>query len=336
MTRLEDEIKAFGWPNFGFARIKKPISIDIYRSWLNQNRHGDMAYLKDHLPLKENPEAFRDKARSAIVITQDYLPHPSPSETKTALNTALYAQGEDYHYWFKGRLQELSTSLENLFSTERFESFTDSSPIMERDLAYKAGLGWFGKNSCLIHQKRGSLFFIGEIYTTMDLSPIEALHPDRCGTCTRCIEACPTQAIIDGRQIDAKKCISYMTIESKELPPESLRSGIHDLFFGCDICQQVCPWNEKAFGKEALKPPVSPIENITQELKFILTTSNKELMRFFAKTPLTRARGFGLKRNAIIISANLKIKILKPEIKNLLVHEKLNELCQWALKELDS
>lgn len=212
--------------------------------------HADMAFLERHLPFKEDPTSYFKQAHSAIVFAVDYIPHPNPTDKSSELTLAKYAQGEDYHNSLKKIMLHLIEQFKLDFPDEYFECFTDSSPIMERDLAYQAGLGWFGKNSMLIDQKKGSFFFLAEIFTSLKLDVATTLHPDRCGKCTRCIDACPTDAIVEGRKIDSNKCISYLTIEAKSPATENLRHGIGEWFFGCDICQNVCPWNEKASAKK--------------------------------------------------------------------------------------
>jgi epoxyqueuosine reductase len=223
--------------------------------------------------------------------------------------------------------------------------FTDSGPVLERDLAARAGLGFVGKNTCLIDRKKGSLFFIAEIYTTLTL-PIAKIDPDEvkkdfCGTCTRCIDACPTGALIAPKDLDARLCISYLTIESRKTVPPELRNKIGDWLFGCDICQIVCPWNIKAHGSVLLnsfstesQEPGERDTALTQDLRYLLTTSSRQLERDFAGTPLARAGGFGLKRNALVVIANRRIETLLKEVEALLPHPKLGELAQWTLLEL--
>jgi len=234
-------LTAAGLDHFGFAKIQKPISFTIYESWVNEGLHGDMTYLQRHIPDKEDPTRLLAKAKSAILIAYNYRPHPHPIDLLSSLNIATYAKGEDYHFWINIKSQALIKTLKESFPKEEFLAATDSSPIMERDLAYQAGLGWIGKNTCLIDQTRGSFYFIAEILSTIDLGEFTSIaHPDRCGTCTRCIDACPTQALVAPKKLDARKCISYLTIESKTIPPIELRDKIGDHFFGCDICQDVC------------------------------------------------------------------------------------------------
>ena len=324
--------------HYGFAKLEKPLTFHIYRQWLKKGYHGSMNYLVRHANIKETPQQLAPRARSAIVVAQNYFPHPSSTpKVLPSARTALYARGQDYHHWFQSHLDQICQSLRSDFPGEEFLSFTDSSPVLERDLAYRAGLGWVGKNTCLIHKQHGSLFFIGEIYTSLKLEPFTPLQPDHCGNCTRCIEACPTQALTKERELDARKCISYLTIESRNLHPHPLHRKINDWFFGCDICQTVCPWNEKAFGETLKVEQVSKEEmkeDLVKDLRWILSSSNKSLQKKFKGTPLSRAGGLGLKRNAMVLIANLKIQSLADEVLNYTNHKRLGTLAKSCLQAL--
>ena len=321
----------------GWTEVSQPKSLHHYKDWLKNGFAGEMNYLHSHLPLKESPEKLLAGARSVITVAQNYVPHPSktPFALKQA-QVALYAKGDDYHFWLKDRLKNLQEDLQLKFPEENFYPFADSSPVLERDFAYESGLGWIGKNSCLINEKVGSLFVIGGLLTTIDLgtkeSPPRLLAADRCGTCTKCIDACPTGAFVAPRQLDSRKCISYLTIESKSVPEASLREKIGDWLFGCDICQTVCPWNKKAWGAEIEVTSVDR-EQLTSELRWIMTASNRQILKKFHGTPLTRA-GKRLKRNAILVAANKGLKELLVEIACLKENEELTELCSWAENKL--
>ncbi|WP_413944675.1 tRNA epoxyqueuosine(34) reductase QueG [Bdellovibrio sp. HCB-162] len=339
---IDETLEDLGFSHFGFTSLSKPLSFEFYKEWLNQGLHGDMKYLEDHAPIKEEPRSKWPRAQSALVFAIPYFPHPEKKQDfplKQA-RVSLYAQGMDYHFWFKERMAELCKKLQGLMPEEEFLPFTDSSPVLERDLAKRAGLGWVGKNTCLIHPKKGSLFFIGEIYTSLKLeTEIEPL-PDFCGTCTRCIDICPTGALLEPRKMDARKCISYLTIESRQVPSEELRSQIGDWFFGCDLCQTVCPWNQKVFkGQLSIETNLTLTQEneelLINDLRYILTASGKKIGRDFLGTPLARAGSFGLKRNALIVVANKRIKALSEEVKTLLQHEKLGELASWTLKQIE-
>ncbi len=339
---LKDILSPQGFSHFGWTELQTPLSIDIYKSWIQDQKHGEMAYLETHLPSKENPLSLHPRARSAIVIAQSYVPHPKPLAAGPCFpgsRVALYAAGEDYHYWFKEKLQKVCDQLKEVFPQEEFVAFTDSGPILERDLAFQAHLGWFGKNTCLIHPKKGSLFLLGEIISSLSTSPADTTtFPDMCGTCTRCIDECPTQAITAERSLDARKCISYLTIESRKVPPIEIREKMGDWLFGCDVCQTVCPWNQKTFKSEFTKMAATPSPDratTLADLRFLLTASGKQIEKKVQGTPLKRAGPFGLRKNALIVAANIQAKELKPEIQKWTTDEKLKELAEWSLHQLN-
>lgn len=316
--KVRQIVESEGHSHFGFAPLENPFSLALYESWLEKGYQGEMDYLKRHLPFKQDPTKLMEKARSAIVIAFDYLPHPAPTADfplKEA-KVARYAQGIDYHFWIKEKLRVIIERLTLEFPDAGFACYTDSAPVLERDLAYRAGLGWVGKNTCVIDPKRGSLFFIGEIFTSFEPDVSAQTMHDFCGTCTRCIDACPTQAIVAPRELDATKCISYLTIESKSVPAPEVRSKMESWFFGCDICQTVCPWNIKVHGAAALSTDsgLSAEEKrarLVEEMRMILTSSNSALLKKFHGTPLVRAGAKGLKRNAAMVCEQAGLEELR-------------------------
>lgn len=329
-------------------KLKTPLSITFYQKWLASNYQGSMSYLSAHLPYKENPLLLEAKLKSVLSIAQNYFPAAQPANKKNPARIALYAQNEDYHIWLKQKLLEIIKQLQVHYPTETFLPYVDSGPILERDMAYQNGLGWFGKNTCLIHPEYGSLFFIAEILTTIELgseyNTIEPL-PDFCGTCKKCMEVCPTNALIAPRTLKADQCISYLTIESKTVPPVELRKKIGDWFFGCDLCQTVCPWNEKVFRKKNIEKSADISAQIQISLNaparkalvdyfhFILNSSNKKIQKYHLGSPLSRAGAKGLKRNALIVIANKNLTELRVDVKNVNTAE-LKELAHWALQQL--
>lgn len=333
-----------GFTRMGVAELKRPVTIDLYRTWIEKGFAGEMEYLERHLPEKERPEIHFDRARAALVVAVDYVPHPEPlppGEGEAAWaariahspRVARYSRGRDYHRWLSNRLKKLAETLRADFPSQQFLCCADSAPILERDLAVRAGLGWVGKNTCVIDRDGGSLFLIGEIVTTMPSNAADFVPHDHCGTCTRCIDACPTGALVATRELDARRCISYLSIESRKAPPLELRAGIGDWLFGCDICQTVCPWNIKAHGAK-LEDPVQPRESLIEDLRWIMTSTNRGLERSFARTPLSRAQGTGLKRNALVVAGNRKLFELRSEIQGFLLHPRLSELARWAMAQI--
>ncbi len=306
-----------------------------------------MTYLKDHYEIKKHPQLLDKNLQSVISLSQSYFPLVAPTTEKSPARVALYAQNNDYHHWLKEKLQKLIVKLKSIYPGEVFLPFVDSGPILERNWAYENRLGWFGKNTCLINPEKGSLFFIAEILTSLASEEISELAPlpDFCGKCQKCIDVCPTQALIEPRKMKADLCISYLTIESKVVPPIELRSKIHDWFFGCDLCQTVCPWNEKVFrvGQAPQTNDISTSSMLTlsQEgkdelityFRWLLKSSNKQIQKKIQSTALARAGAKGLKRNALIVIANRELTELKIDVENLNLPA-LDELKRWTLKRL--
>jgi epoxyqueuosine reductase len=342
-------INQLGLDQVSFIPLSQPITISFYNKWLDQNYYGTMNYLKEHAELKGDARKINPDYRSVITVTQSYFPAVQPASVPLPARTALYAQNNDYHFWLKEKLNRAIQLLQAKYPNEIFAPYVDSGPILEKDIGYRAGHGWFGKNSCLIHPQKGSLFFVAEILTSLKLENENTIEitpkADMCGTCTRCMDSCPTAAIIEPKVIKADQCISYLTIESKTAPPIELRSQINDWFFGCDICQTVCPWNEKVFRTKKIEPSyltaTQPYLDIDPEeqkalidfFRMVLTSSNKSLQKHFYGTALHRAGGFGLKRNALIVIANRKIKELRSEVLLFKNDPKLAELANWTLAQ---
>lgn len=355
-----------GFNQVEIGPLGTPITIGFYEKWIGDSLHAGMGYLKDHMPTKKDPRVLNQNLNSVITVTQSYFPTLHPLENPVPARTATYAQNNDYHFWLKEKLTVIITELKIKHPEHDFLPFVDSGPILERNWAYENGMGWFGKNTCLIHPQFGSLFFIAEILTTLPLNigngradlltnaslTAERQHtkleplPDFCGKCTKCIDICPTNALTAPHVMQADRCISYLTIESKTTPPLELREKMGDWFFGCDLCQTTCPWNEKVFRKLGVSemPATSTAKflvlddkkdiELTDFFRNILTSSNKQLAKQFLGTPLFRAGG-NLKRNALIVIANKKMISLKPQVKTYLNHPKFSELAAWCLQQLD-
>lgn len=339
LNKIDPICKELGFSHWGFTSLAEPLSLSHYESWLQKGHHGSMQYLEKHLPQKKNPELLGKGLRSAVMVAFQYLPHPKGPSALTENRIARYAQGDDYHFWLKEKLEILKQSLQELFPEETFVTFTDSGPVLERDLAVKAGLGWVGKNTCVIHPKEGSFFLIGEVLTSIEPSKSADLVHDFCGTCNKCMEVCPTKAIEEPRKLNATKCISYLTIESRTAPAKELRHGIGDWLFGCDLCQSICPWNNKVFqtgtdNQRVRSLSQSERSSVVAELREILVSSNNALERKLGDSPMTRAGGSGLKRNALVVAGNLGLHELRPEIESFLTHEKWSDLARWSLSQL--
>jgi epoxyqueuosine reductase len=323
----------------GATHLTTPLTWSYYSDWLERGFYADMNYMLEHAPLKQDPHKFRPDLNSALVFAFDYVDHPQAKNVFPGSRVALYAQGEDYHFWIKEKLKPIVQNLQSLFPKEIFYIHTDSGPVLERDLAYRAGLGWFGKNTCLISRKKGSLFLIGEIFTSLRVDFQAGLVSDFCGTCQKCMEICPTQALKTPHVLDANKCISYWTIESRKIPPADIRKKMGDWLFGCDLCQTVCPWNQKIYKSrlevsEQRNLSNHERNNLIEDLKFILQSSNRQILKKIENTPLMRAGPKGLKRNALIVIGNQNLIELKSLVQDKTQDPFLGSLAKDILIEL--
>ena len=269
------------------------------KNWLLRGFNGDMHYMGRHFDKRLDPRILEPGARSVISILMNYYPEEKLSENNN-YKIASYAYGKDYHIVLREKLNRLIAEMRENLGEFQARAFTDSAPVLDKAWAEKAGLGWLGKNTCLIHPKLGSFVFIGEIITDLQLE--YDTHPinDLCGGCNRCAEACPTGAIIAPRQLDARKCISYFTIEYHgDLPPEE-KENFKDWIFGCDICQDVCPWNR--FAKPNAENSFRPHEGLQDMDKNKWEHLNREhFNHLFKDSAVKRTRFEGLKRNIFFL-----------------------------------
>ena len=256
MERIRGWAAELGFQHIGVTGVELAEDAAHLRAWLGKGLHGDMEWMARHGALREKPDALRPGTLRVLSVRMDYATSTDADDWDAIGDgerayVARYARGRDYHKLMRGRLQKLSDRIAAEVGPFGHRVFVDSAPVMERALARNAGLGWIGKHTCLIDRDNGSWFFLGEIYTDLPL-PIDAPASAHCGTCTRCIEICPTQAITAPNQLDARRCIAYLTIEHEGAIPEELRAPIGNRVFGCDDCQLVCPWNK--FAKIAAEP----------------------------------------------------------------------------------
>lgn len=309
--RVKEKARQLGFALVGVTGPEQPPHLDIYRNWLNQGRHGEMSYLGTERARKRraNPREILPECKSILVLAVPYnnpTSNPHPTEVKLG-RVAAYAWGEDYHEILKGRLQAMVQFIEEE-SRQPVPNrwYTDSGPLLERELAQRAGLGWIGKNTMLINPERGSYFLLAEILLGIELDLDQPISTDHCGSCTRCIEACPTGCILPDRTLDATRCISYLTIELKGSVPTKLRNQIGEWAFGCDICQIACPWNER-FALEHGDPAFeSRRETNWVNLENELTLSPEGFNRKFKNSPIRRARRRGYLRNVSVALGNAK------------------------------
>jgi epoxyqueuosine reductase len=276
-----------------------------FKTWLDKNMHGEMGYMARNTEKRLDPRLLLENAKSLIIVLQNYFPQNTQTDSEAPV-LSKYAYGTDYHFVIKDKLNKLLNHIREINGPFNSRPFTDSAPVLERAWARRAGLGWIGKNSNLISVIYGSFFFIGEILLDIEL-PYDSpkVVSDHCGSCTRCIDACPTKAIVDNRIVDARKCISYQTIELKGDIDESLSEKFSDRVFGCDICQDVCPWNLKSTPhNEALFEPHPKLMELSRNDWFNMEKST--FNEFFKNSAVKRAGFHGLKRNLEFISDQKK------------------------------
>jgi epoxyqueuosine reductase len=290
-----------GFELAGIAAAGPVADFRRYREWVDAGNAAEMRYLTDHrAAIRSDVRQLLPTARSVICVGKLYNT-PDPEWNTANARISRYAWGSgDYHDVLRAGLERVVEKLQQ-YGEFDYKLCIDTAPLLERSLAREAGLGWIGKNTCLINEPLGSWFFLGELVTSLDLAP-DAPPPERCGTCTACIEACPTQAIVphgDGWTIDSRQCISYWTIEFRGEIPTDRRAGIGDNVFGCDICQDVCPWNRKApvTAEETFQP--RPIQ-----LEDLLSMTAEAFRDRFRGTPVARTKHAGMLRNAEIVKAN--------------------------------
>jgi epoxyqueuosine reductase len=294
------QVKGFarnlGFDYCGIARARK-LEADARRleAWLNKGRQGQMTYLENYFDQRVDPRLLVPGAETVITLLLNYYPQPPPQPTEPKI--ARYAYGQDYHEVIKKKLNTLLSLIREHIGEVNGRGFVDSAPVLERSWAVLSGLGWVGKNGNLLHPKSGSYFFIATLITDLKLDYDDPFARDYCGTCTRCVEACPTDALLPNKEVDGSKCISYFTIELKEAGfPASLEGKFNDWLFGCDICQEVCPWNR--FSQPHQTPEFRALPEIlnftTRDWEALTEERFREL---FKRSPLSRAKFSGIQRN---------------------------------------
>jgi epoxyqueuosine reductase len=333
---VKAEAHRLGFHLVGVTTPDPPPHRIVFENWLSEGKHGEMAYLAEERARQRraDPRLILPECQSILVLGLPYpasltgqnklLPLRRPRKmiqsrvgqavslsirskkgVGAAGRMASYAMGMDYHAVISEKLKALVAFMERQAGRaipNRW--YTDTGPILERDLAQRAGLGWIGKNTCLIAPDQGSYFFLSEILLGIELAVDPPFLADRCGTCTRCLEACPTSCILPDRTLDARRCISYLTIELKGPIPDSLRPQLGDWVFGCDVCQQVCPWNIR-FASGEYDPAFAPPPEISGlDLEQILSLSQADFSRLFKGSPVKRTRRSGFLRNAAVVLGN--------------------------------
>jgi epoxyqueuosine reductase len=329
-----------GFELAGVARAE-PLPDDSrrYLDWVDRGMAGAMGYLTDRRAgVRTDPKRLLASARSIICVGKLYnVPQPRSIEISDSGRgwISRYAWGEDYHAVLRRGLEELAAKLG---AEHDYKICVDTAPLLERSYARQAGLGWIGKNTCLINEGIGSWVFLGEVVTSIEVEPdaweIAGPPPDRCGTCTRCIEACPTQAIVpNGYEIDARRCISYFTIELRGAAPEEMRGAIGKHVFGCDICQDVCPWNSRA---PLSREPAFEPRHYAPPLEELAGLSEDEFRSHFRESPVQRAKYAGFLRNVAVAMGNGGLEKFREPLERLAAFDNplVAENARWALGQL--
>jgi len=292
--RIKTEAKRLGFLSCGISKAEfLEEEAPRLEKWLNQNMHGEMQYMENHFDKRLDPTKLVDGAKSVISLLLNY--YPQEEQNKDSFKLSKYAYGQDYHHVIKSKLRQLQEFISEEIGEVQGRAFVDSAPVLDKAWAAKSGLGWIGKHSNLLTQQTGSFYFIAELIVDLDLE-YDSRVTDHCGSCTACIDACPTAAIFEPYVVDGSKCISYFTIELKNEIPNEFHGKFDDWMFGCDICQDVCPWNRFS------KPHSEPLFNPHPEMLAMTKKDWEEITedvfkKIFQKSAVKRTKYSGLKRN---------------------------------------
>lgn len=335
---IKEKAKSLGFQQIGITDTDLSEHVEAYQSWLDNGYHAELDYMAKHGSKRWTAEELTPGTLRVISVRMDYMSDPaSPMELLNQSDKAYvsrYSLGRDYHKLIRSRLKKLIQFIEETANNYQFRAFVDSAPILERAFAQKAGLGWFGKNTMIINRKAGSWFFLGEIFTDLPL-PLDKPHEsEHCGTCTACLDICPTQAFKGPHILDSRRCISYLTIELKGSIPEELRSKMGNRVFGCDDCQLICPWNR--FSKPSQEEDFSPRHQLNDATLVELFSWDEDT--FLKKTEGSAIRRAGYEswlRNIAVALGNAKTdQLVIDALQSKLDHPSpiVQEHIQWALK----
>jgi len=330
---IKAQALGLGFDLAGITTLGPAKTADAFDDWLSRGYAGEMSYLPRGAEKRRDTRRPYPGATSAIVVALNY------GGTSPSGPIARYARGDDYHDVMWKKLDSLHRWIgENVGRTVRGKAYVDTGPILERDLARKAGLGWFGKNTNLINPEIGSFFFIGSLLIDLELEPDAPFEADRCGTCTRCLDACPTQALVAPQVLDATRCISYLTIEARGAIPAELRDSVGTLIYGCDICQDVCPWNV-SFARELTEPALAARPEMeSPQLTELMRMSPGRWREFSRGSAIKRAKRSGFLRNVAVALGNSGSPEAIPALTDALSDEEplVREHAAWAFSRLGS
>ncbi len=335
-TRLKQHAHSLGFALAGVAPVTDADGFDRLRAWLDSGYAATMDYMERHADARRHPASVLPTVRGVVMVGMNYKPaheEPPPAIGKVA----RYARGLDYHDVLRDRLKQLLAWLQQESPGCRGRAVVDTAPLLERDFARRAGLGWFGKNTMLLDKRLGSYFFLGALLVDVELRPDAPHTANHCGTCTRCLDACPTQAFPAPGVLDARRCISYLTIERKESLPDDLRDRLDGWIFGCDVCQEVCPWNRKA--PAGTVPELQPRPDLEAlDPCAVLRMSEDDFAARFHGTALMRTRRRGLLRNAALLLGTTGDAAALPALREVLddKEETIREAARWAIGQIEA
>ncbi len=334
-VRLKAKAHALGFELVGIAAAVRADGFESLRDWLTRGFAGAMGYMERQGEARRHPASILPEVQSVVMVGMNYKPAEERVSSAQG-KVARYARGADYHDVLRERLNVLLAWLQAERCGCRGRGVVDTAPLLERDFARRAGLGWFGKNTMLLNKRLGSYFFLGALLTDLVLQADGPHETSHCGTCTACLDACPTAAFPAPGVLDARRCISYLTIELRDNVPEELREGAGDWIFGCDICQEVCPWNRKA------PPGIEPLLQARPELEALdpvelLSLSEDDFRQRFRGTALMRTRRRGLLRNAALVLGNTGDVAALPSLRRALqdVEPLVREAAVWAIARIE-
>ena len=340
MTSPEAQVKQWaaeaGFDDCRFAKAGTASHAKEFLDWIEHGKHGEMAWLERNPHRRCDPREVLPGCRTVICLALNYFPgnNPFPENHPGGYRIARYAWNNDYHDLIEKKLRELDQKLQTLGGTQKF--YVDTGPVLERDFASDAGLGWNGKSTMQIHRRLGTWFFLADILTTLDLTP-DAPIRDHCGSCTRCMTACPTQAITAPRQLDARRCVSYLTIEHKGPIPHEFRRAIGNRIYGCDDCLQACPWNR--FASTSREASFHARESVfSMQMRDFLSLTDESFRALFAKSPIKRIKRPAFLRNVCVALGNTGTTNDLPALRQAALdpHPLVAEHALWAIAEIES
>jgi epoxyqueuosine reductase len=335
--RLKQQARALGFELAGIAAATDADTFPEFKEWLKAEHAGDMDYLRRHAEARRHPSSIVPDVRSVVMVGMNYHePASRRSPQSSAGRVASYALGEDYHDVLRRKLNQLLAWVQRESPGCSGRGVVDTAPLLERDFARRAGLGWFGKNTMLLNKRLGSYFFLGALLLDLELASDTPHLASHCGTCTACLDSCPTEAFVAPGVLDSRRCLSYLTIELKGAVPEALRPAMNDWLFGCDVCQEVCPWNRKApAGNEPAFGPRADLMAV--DLVELLGYTEAEVRRRFRGTSLTRARRRGLLRNAALILGNCGDRAALPALRRAAADDDpiIRDAARWAIERIE-